>query len=94
VDSFFNFSPEANLLVNIMQTHDFTELNTPIELSNWHIYVVLGGILVATIVGILVQYCATASNRSFDRENETGDNSEAVPLNPRDQSKYSSSYNE
>jgi hypothetical protein len=79
VDNFFNFSPAAGLLVKIMQSPDWATPNTPIELSNWHIYVVLGGILIATVIGILVQYLATASTFSFDRDNDV-ENSENMAL--------------
>jgi len=76
IDNLAKFSPESNLLVNIMQAQT---LNSTIEhnyyafdLSNWHIYVVLGAIIVITVFGIILQYKITAATQIEDERIRKG----------------------
>jgi len=62
------FKQSADLLVTIMQSPNFSTPNIAVDTSNWRIYVVLGGILVVTLFGVILQYKVTAAKVSPDNE--------------------------
>jgi len=63
IDSLLIHSGASDLLEKIIQTSGVTPY-TPFQISRWQVYAVLGGIIVVTLLGIIIQYKITAAKVS------------------------------